>query len=97
MKLMEDLDFVLRLKRKYGHNRGRLLNGSNNDHNERGPLYILPSYAYTSARRWLKLGVLKTTMINNFIVAAYCCGVSTDTLARWYYTTIPRFLIKKQT
>jgi rSAM/selenodomain-associated transferase 2 len=45
---------------------------------------ILPSAVTTSARRWEKLGVFKTTLINQLIIFAYYLGVSPEKLATWY-------------
>jgi hypothetical protein len=38
----------------------------------------------TSGRRWEKLGVIKTTLINQLVIVAYFLGVSPERLARWY-------------
>lgn len=37
-----------------------------------------------SARRWQRRGVVRTTLLNQIIVAAWRMGVSPDRLARWY-------------
>ncbi|MCS6814303.1 MAG: TIGR04283 family arsenosugar biosynthesis glycosyltransferase [Cyanobacteria bacterium] len=50
----------------------------------RGQIAIVPQPVITSARRWQKLGVLQTTLINQAIVAAYRLGVSPQRLVRWY-------------
>ncbi|MDJ0707571.1 MAG: TIGR04283 family arsenosugar biosynthesis glycosyltransferase [Leptolyngbyaceae cyanobacterium MO_188.B28] len=50
----------------------------------RGKIAIAPAAVLTSGRRWEKIGVLKTTLINQFIVLAYYLGVSPTRLARWY-------------
>lgn len=31
------------------------------------------------------MGFLRTCLVNQAILAAWACGVSPDTLARWYY------------
>ncbi len=49
-----------------------------------GTIAISPASVVTSDRRWQKLGVLKTTLINQFIILAYTLGVSPETIARWY-------------
>jgi rSAM/selenodomain-associated transferase 2 len=49
-----------------------------------GRIEILPAAVLTSGRRWQKLGVFKTTLINQLIVMAYFMGVSPDKLAYWY-------------
>ena len=65
MPIMEDYEFIRRLKRK-------------------GRIYTVPLPAVTSARRWMEVGVWKTTLLNWAIVIAYSLGVSPATLARWY-------------
>jgi rSAM/selenodomain-associated transferase 2 len=65
MPIMEDYEFIRRLKRK-------------------GRIYTVPLPAVTSARRWIEVGVWKTTLLNWAIVIAYSLGVSPATLARWY-------------
>jgi hypothetical protein len=37
-----------------------------------------------SARRWQRHGLLRTTLLNQLILAGYACGVSPARLARWY-------------
>lgn len=48
LPIMEDFEFILRLKKK-------------------GKITIAPAKVITSGRRWQKLGVLKTTLINQLI------------------------------
>jgi hypothetical protein len=55
-----------------------------------GRIVIAPSPAITSARRWQRLGVVRTTLLNNAIVVAYHLGVSPARLARWYRGRNPR-------
>ncbi len=50
----------------------------------RGRIVILPAAIRTSPRRWLNLGVGRTTLINQAIVLAYLAGASPQKLARWY-------------
>jgi rSAM/selenodomain-associated transferase 2 len=50
----------------------------------KGRIVILPLAATTSARRWEKLGVLQTTVINQAIIAGYLLGVNPLKLAEWY-------------
>lgn len=38
----------------------------------------------TSARRWLKKGIFKTTLLNQSIIIAYLCGVSPAQIRKWY-------------
>lgn len=49
-----------------------------------GRVAIAPLAVLTSGRRWKKLGVWKTTLLNQIIVLAYFLGVSPDRLAYWY-------------
>ncbi len=50
----------------------------------RGRIAIVPAPALASARRWARLGPLRTTLLNWAVVLAYHLGVSPDRLARWY-------------
>ncbi|HBL58153.1 MAG TPA: glycosyltransferase [Cyanobacteria bacterium UBA8803] len=49
-----------------------------------GRIAIAPSAVVTSGRRWEKLGVAKTTLINQLIIAGYYLGVPPTQLVRWY-------------
>lgn len=51
---------------------------------QRGKIAITPKAVLTSGRRWQKLGILKTTFINQLMIFGYYLGVSPDVLARWY-------------
>ena len=51
---------------------------------QRGRITIVPAAVLTSGRRWQKLGVFKTTVINQLIVIGYFLGVPPATLAYWY-------------
>lgn len=51
---------------------------------KRGKIAIAPLTVQTSGRRWQKLGVLKTTLLNQAIVLGYYLGIPTERLARWY-------------
>jgi rSAM/selenodomain-associated transferase 2 len=51
---------------------------------QQGKIAIAPLAVITSARRWQKLGILKTTLINQMVVIAYLLGVSPHRLAGWY-------------
>jgi rSAM/selenodomain-associated transferase 2 len=51
---------------------------------KRGVLALLPQTIQTSGRRWLRDGVMYTTVRNNVLMALYWCGVSPSTLQRWY-------------
>jgi len=65
MPIMEDFEFVRRLKRL-------------------GRLVIRPECVQTSARRWLTLGILRTWLTNQLMIAGYFLGVSPRHLATWY-------------
>lgn len=49
-----------------------------------GKIAIAPAAVLTSGRRWQKLGVLRTTLINQLMVLGYFLGIPSDRLARWY-------------
>ena len=50
----------------------------------RGPVVTLNEAAVTSARRWQRLGALRTTARNLAMVAGFRAGVSPERLARFY-------------
>jgi hypothetical protein len=41
----------------------------------------------TSERRWEKLGLIRTTLINQGILLGRKLGIAPETLAHWYYKT----------
>ena len=49
-----------------------------------GRIAIVPASVLTSGRRWQTLGVVKTTLINQLIIAGYFLGISPVHLAHWY-------------
>ncbi len=49
-----------------------------------GRISILPVPVRTSARRWQRLGAVRTTLLNQAIILAYKLGVSPACLATWY-------------
>jgi rSAM/selenodomain-associated transferase 2 len=49
-----------------------------------GRVVIAPIAVTTSSRRWEKLGILKTTLINQAVLLAYFFGCDPERLARWY-------------
>ena len=49
-----------------------------------GRITIAPAAVLTSDRRWQKLGVLKTTLINQLIIIGYFLGIPPVKLARLY-------------
>ena len=51
----------------------------------KGSIKILSLAATTSPRRWEKLGLLRTTFINQKIIIGYLLGVNPKKLADWYW------------
>ncbi len=51
-----------------------------------GRIRIAPTAIRTSARRWMKLGVWRTTLINQLCIAGFRLGISPERLASWYST-----------
>jgi uncharacterized membrane-anchored protein len=51
---------------------------------KQGRIVLAPVAVVSSARRWLQLGVVKTTAVNQLLIAAYLAGVAPATLVRWY-------------
>ncbi len=51
----------------------------------RGRIVIAPATALTSARRWEKLGALRTTLINQLMILGFYLGFEPSRLARWYH------------
>lgn len=49
-----------------------------------GRIVIVPVPVLTSARRWLKQGVFKTTFMNQMAIIAYLLGVSPEQIKLWY-------------
>jgi len=50
-----------------------------------GRIALTNSFVKTSARRWQRLGIIQTTLRNQFFRLAYSFGVKPETLAGWYY------------
>ncbi len=50
----------------------------------RGKIAIAPAAVLTSGRRWQKLGVFKTTLINQLIIFGYYLGIPPQKLKRLY-------------
>lgn len=50
----------------------------------RGQIAIATTSVLTSPRRWQKLGIFRTTLINQLIVIGYFLGISPHKLASWY-------------
>ena len=51
---------------------------------KKGRIAIAPAAVLTSSRRWQKLGVFKTTLINQLIILGYYLGISPQKLRRLY-------------
>jgi rSAM/selenodomain-associated transferase 2/rSAM/selenodomain-associated transferase 1 len=51
---------------------------------KQGWISIAPARAITSGRRWKEVGLLRTTLINQFILAGFALGISPKTLAGLY-------------
>ncbi|MCK5681871.1 TIGR04283 family arsenosugar biosynthesis glycosyltransferase [bacterium] len=49
-----------------------------------GRIVLADAAIKTSARRWQRLGVVRTTLYNQFFRLAYGLGVKPETLAQWY-------------
>jgi rSAM/selenodomain-associated transferase 2 len=49
-----------------------------------GRIVTVPERIYTSSRRWRRMGVLRTTLINQAIISGYLMGIPAHRLARWY-------------
>lgn len=49
-----------------------------------GRIETLPETVSTSGRRWQKLGIFRTTLINQAIIIGYLLGRSPTSLANWY-------------
>ena len=54
-----------------------------------GDVAVAPAAVVTSTRRWQRLGVLRTTLVNQAVTMAYHAGVSPSTIARWYRGEAP--------
>ncbi len=49
-----------------------------------GKITFIPVPVITSPRRWLKKGILQTTLINQFVIIAYFLGISPERIRSWY-------------
>lgn len=67
--IMEDLGLLKRISK-------RLVNRK---------VKVLEDLVLTSPRRWIKKGVLKNTLFNQAMIICWVCGVSHETIYRWYY------------
>jgi rSAM/selenodomain-associated transferase 2 len=52
--------------------------------NKRGRVAIAPCSALTSDRRWRRLGILRTTLVNQVVLMGFFLGVDPARLAGWY-------------
>jgi len=50
-----------------------------------GRVRLAPAAVTTSSRRWERLGLFRTTLTNQLILAAYLCRCRPETLRRFYY------------
>jgi rSAM/selenodomain-associated transferase 2 len=57
---------------------------------KRGKIAIVNEFITTSDRRWQKLGVMKTTIINQLIIIGYYLGVSPHHLSHLYGRKVER-------
>lgn len=48
-----------------------------------GRIGVSPAAVVTSGRRWLRRGVLRTTLVNQLCIVAYLAGVSPKRIASW--------------
>ena len=51
---------------------------------QQGKIAIANTAIRTSARRWQKFGIIKTTLINQLIILGYYLQIPPQTLAKWY-------------
>jgi len=51
---------------------------------KKGDVVTLHQPVITSSRRWLKHGILKTTLINQLVVLSYFMGISPNSISRLY-------------
>lgn len=63
---------------------------------KRGRISISSVPVRTSGRRWELLGVVPTTILNQFIIAAYHCGIPVNTLRDIYRGVLVRAFKAKQ-
>jgi hypothetical protein len=49
-----------------------------------GKIYIANASVITSARRWEKIGIFKTTLINQLIILGYYLKIKPEKLALFY-------------
>lgn len=49
-----------------------------------GRIVTVPQRITTSSRRWCRMGILRTTLVNQVIIIGYLFGVPAGRLSRWY-------------
>lgn len=49
-----------------------------------GKITIIQELVLTSARRWVRKGILQTTLINQIVIIAYLWGISPERIRSWY-------------
>jgi len=49
-----------------------------------GRIALAPAAVSTSGRRWVRMGIWRTTWINQMVVAAYALGVPPERILRFY-------------
>ena len=54
-----------------------------------GRIVTAPASVTTSARRWQQHGIVKTTIVNQLMLAGWALGIPPNRLARWYYKNKP--------
>jgi len=52
---------------------------------KRARLDIAPAHVITSGRRWKKVGLFRTTLTNQLILAGFALGISPKSLAVLYH------------
>jgi hypothetical protein len=50
-----------------------------------GKIRLAPAAVTTSPRRWQKLGLVRTTFLNQIILAGYLLNIDPEKLGRFYY------------
>lgn len=56
--------------------------------NKHGRIRLAPAEVTTSARRWRKLGLVRTTLLNQIILAGYLLKIDPEKLSRLYYNKL---------
>jgi hypothetical protein len=56
---------------------------------QRGRVALAPGRVLTAPDRWKRLGLVRTTLVNQFILLAFAAGVGPGRLARWYRRAMP--------